>query len=117
MEKVIRTEILELIDSRGAVCMRLQAGQDGPTLTIPADPEVSRGAMTASLRVLTGGSYSDAIRPVGGRVSDIEDVLTLLGATIQEWRGGTILPPDMPGWERREVILDAEDTLRGDDAP
>jgi hypothetical protein len=29
MEKVIRTEVLELIDSQGAVCMRLQAGQDG----------------------------------------------------------------------------------------
>jgi hypothetical protein len=110
--ETIRTRVIELVDSQGAVCMRLCAGQDGPTLTIPADLEVSREAMSASLRVLTGGSYSDDMRPIGERVSDLEDLLDLFGATIQAWRGGTILPPDVPGWERREVELDAEAVLR-----
>jgi hypothetical protein len=111
----IRTGILELIDGQGAVCMRLQAGQDGPELSIPADPDVCRGELTASLRVLTGGAY-DAIRPIAERVSDLEDILTLFGATIQAWRGGTIIPPSAPGWDRHEMLLDAEIALRGDDA-
>jgi hypothetical protein len=110
----IRTRVLELIDAEGNVCLRLQAGQDGPTLAIVADPDVCRGELSASLRVLTGGSYNDDSQPIAGRVQDLEDIMDVFGATIQAWRGGTILPPDMPGWERREVILDAEETLRGD---
>jgi hypothetical protein len=41
--------------------------------------------------------------------------MDVLGATIQAWRGGMILPPSVPAWERREVILDAEIALRGDE--
>jgi hypothetical protein len=111
----IRTEAIELVDDQGRVCLRLCAGADGPEVSIPADPEVSRGAMSASLRVLTGGSYGDDSRPIGERVQDLENIMDVLGATIQAWRGGMILPPSVPAWERREVILDAEIALRGDE--
>ena len=68
----IRTRSLELVDDKGNVCMRLTVGEDGPEVTIAADPTVSREAMTASLRVLTGGSYN-AIRSIGERVTSLED--------------------------------------------
>ncbi len=108
----IRTKALELVDDEGVVCLRLCAGQDGPELTIPADPTVCRGPVTASLRVLTGGSYG-AIRPLDERVSDIEDLLALFGAAVEAWQGGTILPPVVPGWERRDMLADAEVAARG----
>ncbi|MGD0285101.1 MAG: hypothetical protein ABSC31_01780 [Acidimicrobiales bacterium] len=111
----IRTTLLELIDSQGAVCLRLSAGLDGPELTIPADPDVCRGPMTTSLRVLTGGS-EDAIRSIGERVADLEDILTLFGATIQAWRGGAIIADPAPSWERRDMQLEAEIALRENDA-
>ena len=41
----IRTTLLELVDSRGEVCLRLGAGSDRPELMIPADPDgMPRGA-------------------------------------------------------------------------
>jgi len=111
---VVRARVIELVDNRGNVCMRLCAGQDGPVLTIPADPTVCRGDLTASLRVVTGGSYSDALRPIAERVGDLEEVLTRFGAVVQDWRGGTILADLVPGWARRELELEAEVAMRGD---
>ncbi len=84
----IRTRVLELTDSQGNVCLRLTAGKDGPELTIPADPTVSRETMTTSLRVLTGGSYG-AIRPIGERVASLEDLLAIFGTAVQERREGS----------------------------
>jgi hypothetical protein len=84
-DATVRAKVLELVDGRGNVCLRLQAGQDGPELTIPADPTVSRETMTASLRVLTGGSYS-AIRSIDERVSDLEEILDLFGDAAHERR-------------------------------
>ena len=46
-------------------------------------------------------------------MSDLEDVLALFGATIREWRGGTITPDPVPGWEGREVEFDAGQVPRG----
>jgi hypothetical protein len=83
----IRTRALVLVNDQGDVCLRLTTGLDGPELSIPADPEVSRETMTASLRTVTGGSYA-AIRPIGDRVKDLEGVLSDFADAALELRGG-----------------------------
>lgn len=70
----ISCERIELIDQDGRPVLVLEVGQDGPEITIIPDPEMGGEPATASLRVLTGGSYRTG-RAIDERVTDLEHFL------------------------------------------